>query len=135
MNLDALLDRPEPKAMRTSAVVVFIALGSWLPWRHDSVDGRIRQVCRGLYQNAHSAAESAAVDTSRTMVRGERRGQGVASEPCGELRRAGRLRWGALRPNPEVELTGRNDCRSTRASRARLSASRRSFLRSPAWQR
>lgn len=91
MNLDRLLDAVESRPVRIVALALIVAVATWAVQRHYSVDARVARVCSSLYRAAHTVAESTAVDTSRTAVRAPDNTV-VVSEPCGELRLAGRLK-------------------------------------------
>jgi len=90
MDLDDVLDSPR---VHLVARIVFVAVALSLTWaltRHSSADSRFARVCRGVYAHARTPAESAAVDTSHTIVRAHD-GTLVLSPTCGAMRRAGKL--------------------------------------------
>ena len=91
MTFDSFLDVLETWRVRIGALVVLIVLAAWLRSRHDSADAQVARVCASLYRNAaHTAADTAAIDTSRTAVRGPDNTI-VMSETCGQVRRTQRL--------------------------------------------
>ena len=90
MNFDTFRDRLESKRVRYSALVLCLALLAWWEWRRSSPERQAGEVCSSLYRGAHSTADTAAIDTSRTLVRG-RNHVAVLWASCGELRRAEKL--------------------------------------------
>jgi len=87
---DSFLDFLESRPFPLVATVLFTAVTAWLLHRYYSVDGRVARVCNGLYRNARTAAESTAIDTSRTAVRALDNTV-VISERCGQLQITDRL--------------------------------------------
>ena len=91
MALDSALDLLESRRVRVGAAVLLAALAFFLVRSRGSVEDRTAEVCGSLYRLARTAADSAAIDSSRTAVRAPDGMAVVPVETCGDLRRAGRL--------------------------------------------
>ena len=91
MSCDSLLDLLESRRVRIGAVVLLAVLAFFVVRSRDSVEARMNRVCGSLYRLARTAADTVAIDTSRTAVRAPDNMAVIPAETCGDLRRAGRL--------------------------------------------
>jgi hypothetical protein len=89
MSFDSFLDLLESRRVRIGAVALLVVVALFYASRHDSIEARMGRVCASLYRLARSAADTAAIDTSRTALRTRLDGVVIPEQRCGDLRRAG----------------------------------------------
>ncbi len=89
MTFDSVLNLLESRRVRIGAVVLIVAIAFFVVGRRESLEGRMGRVCASLYRLARTAADTAAIDTSRTALRTYRDRVEIPAETCGDVRRAG----------------------------------------------